>query len=363
MTTAAQPLTLEGVTVDYGKGVVVEELDLHVEAGEIAALLGESGCGKSTTLRVIAGLLTPSAGTVRFGADDVTLSPPWERQLGLVFQNHALFPHLTVLQNVEFGLRARRVGRHERKQRAMDMLEIVHMDEHAGARPGQLSGGQSQRVALARALVGEPRLLLLDEPFSSLDANLRERMRSEVTSIVRQVGVTTVMVTHDQDEALSMADKVAVMSRGRILEVGSPREIYLKPRCAYTAAFVGASNLIEGKPVREAGRWIFRVGDENLLLHVPEDADIPESAALAVKPEHVELAPGPRADHRFDAVMVSATFHGAQRQLVVRIPSLGDAVVRARCPAGGAALDVGAACEVGWSASAATLVSTDPAST
>jgi len=354
----AQSLDLRGISVDYGRGVVVADLDLHVGAGRIAVLLGQSGCGKSTTLRVIAGLLTPSAGSVHFGDDDVTLRPPWQRNLGLVFQNHALFPHLSVQLNVEYGLRAKRVPRRERAREALQMLEMVHMDAFAKSMPSELSGGQSQRVALARALVSRPRLLLLDEPFSSLDANLRDRMRAEVTEVVRQVGVTTVMVTHDQDEALSMADDVAVMSAGRIVEVGPPAEIYSRPRNAFTARFVGASNFIRGVVERDQGEVFLTVGDRK----IPLDAEGArhDHVALAVKPEHILVNPPPSAEHRFPATLEASTFHGAQRQLVWRVPALAGLALRARTTDDALRLSPGDVAEIGWYSRSASVVADDP---
>ncbi|MBU2695673.1 ABC transporter ATP-binding protein [Pimelobacter sp. 30-1] len=359
MTGSSQRVALAGVTVDYGKGPVVTDLDLTMAPGEITALLGQSGCGKSTTLRAIAGLVTPTAGTIHFGDDDVTLTPPWRRDLGLVFQNHALFPHLSVAKNIEYGLR-RRMSRTARRQRVAEMLALVGLEELAEVEPGQLSGGQSQRAALARALAPDPRILLLDEPFSALDANLRDRMRAEVESIIRKVGVTTVMVTHDQDEAMSMADRVAVMADGRILEVAPPEDIFRRPEFAYTARFVGASNLLAGQVDRSGGAPRFLVGTTAVALAEPagraEPAEVPGAAALALKPEDVLLDPGASADVVLDACLVSSKFHGPIRDLTWRVPALGDVVLRSRVPAGTTVPDVGGAGRIGWHAASATLV-------
>lgn len=355
MTPTAQSLTLTDISVDYGRGAVVEQLSVHLEPGKILALLGQSGCGKSTILRVVAGLITPTSGSVRFGANDVTLLPPWERKLGLMFQSHALFPHLTVLRNVEYGLRPKRLPKKERELRAMEMLELVHMSKYANVYPTELSGGQSQRVALARALAPEPRVLLLDEPFSSLDASLRERMRTEVAAIVRQVGVTTVLVTHDQDEALSIADMVAVMSAGRIVELASPRDIYKRPRHPYTAAFVGASNLIEGAVCNRDGNWKFNAGD--IVLAIADDGNLAAGPAmLAVKPEDVAVDPSPDWEHRLKARLEESTFHGPHQRLTWRIESLGGKSIVFRTVNSHGNFRIGDVHEIGWRSSDAVVV-------
>ncbi|WGX98166.1 ABC transporter ATP-binding protein [Nocardioides sp. L-11A] len=354
MTAPSQRVALAGVSVDYGKGPVVTDLDLTVAPGEITALLGQSGCGKSTTLRAIAGLVTPTAGTIHFGDDDVTFTPPWRRELGLVFQNHALFPHLSVARNVEYGLR-RRMSRPERRRRVAEMLALVGLEEFAESEPAQLSGGQSQRAALARALAPAPRILLLDEPFSALDANLRDRMRAEVESIIRKVGVTTVMVTHDQDEAMSMADRVAIMAEGRILEVAAPEDIFRRPAFAYTARFVGASNLLAGQIEGTGGATRFRVGETALALAVPATA-VPAAHALAIKPEDVLLDPAAGTDVVLDAELAGSKFHGAVRDLTWTVPVLGGAVVRSRVPAGSVVPDVGGRGRIGWRSDRAALV-------
>jgi putative spermidine/putrescine transport system ATP-binding protein len=357
MTQTAQSLTLEDISVDYGRGPVVANFSVHVEPGKILALLGQSGCGKSTILRVIAGLLTPSAGSVHFGATDMTLRPPWERNLGLMFQSHALFPHLTVLRNVEYGLRPKKMAKKDSERRALEMLELVHMTRYANVHPTELSGGQSQRVALARALAPAPRVLLLDEPFSSLDAGLRERMRAEVAAIVRQVGVTTVFVTHDQDEALSIADMIAVMSAGNIVELASPRDIYKRPRHAYTAAFVGGSNLIKGELCAANGAWRFKAGDTELAIGEANLAAGP--AMLAIKPEDVAVDPPPECQHRFRARLEEASFHGPNQRLVWLVESLDGKAIVSRTVNSQRDFRVGDTHEIGWKSSDAVVVEMD----
>ncbi|MCC6305316.1 MAG: ABC transporter ATP-binding protein [Rhodobacteraceae bacterium] len=246
-------LTLAGVSAHYGSTLVLENLDLHVAEGELVALLGASGCGKTTTLRLVAGFLQPSAGTIRLGERDLTRLPAHSRNIGLVFQTYALFPHLTVRDNVAFGLKQRGVAAAERARRAEAMIATVGLEGLADRHPANLSGGQRQRVALARALVIDPPLLMFDEPLSNLDAKLRIDMRVEIRRAQRDRGTTALYVTHDQEEAFSISDRVAIMSRGRIEQLGPPEELYSRPANAFVANFVGFSNLVPMRAVTEAG--------------------------------------------------------------------------------------------------------------
>jgi putative spermidine/putrescine transport system ATP-binding protein len=235
------------VRKEFGSGVVaVEGADLAVADGELFAILGPSGSGKTTVLRMIAGFEQPTAGRIRLGGADVTALPARHRDVNTVFQEYALFPHMTVARNVEYGLKVRGVPKAERRRRTADALDMVRLSEHASRRPGQLSGGQRQRVALARALVGRPRVLLLDEPLGALDLKLREQMQIELRAIQREVGITFVIVTHDQDEALSVCDRLAVFNHGRIEQVGASREVYENPVNRFVADFVGTSNVLDG---------------------------------------------------------------------------------------------------------------------
>jgi len=238
---------LRGCTRDYGAVRAVDALDLAVHEGEFLALLGPSGCGKTTTLNLIAGFVEPTAGRILIDGEDVTGRPPHLRALGVVFQSYALFPHLSVRENVAFGLRERRVTAAEIERRVAEALELVRLDARGRQRPAELSGGMQQRVALARALVYRPRVLLLDEPLAALDKKLREEMRDELRAIQRSVGITTIFVTHDQAEALGLSDRIAVMSRGRIEQLGTPREIYERPVTRFVADFIGASSMLRGR--------------------------------------------------------------------------------------------------------------------
>ena len=248
-----QPLDINAVSAHYGTTKVLEDLSLSVQAGELVSLLGASGCGKTTTLRLIAGFLSPTAGSIQLGGRDLTRLPTHKRDIGLVFQNYALFPHLSVLDNVAFGLKQRGIGADERRKRAMAMLERVGLAALADRAPGALSGGQKQRVALARALVIEPPLLMFDEPLSNLDAKLRVDMRVEIRQLQRANGTTSVYVTHDQEEAFSISDRVAIMNAGRLMQFDRPEVLYRRPANTFVARFVGFENIIPLKVVARDG--------------------------------------------------------------------------------------------------------------
>jgi spermidine/putrescine transport system ATP-binding protein len=288
-------ITVEAVTKRFGAVVAVDGVDFEVGAGEFFSMLGPSGCGKTTTLRMIAGFEHPSAGRVLLRGRDVTGVPPYRRNVNTVFQHYALFPHLSVFDNVAYGLRARRVPKAEVRRRVGEMLEVVHLAGLAGRRPAQLSGGQQQRVALARALVNEPDALLLDEPLGALDLKLRQAMQLELKRIQREVGITFVYVTHDQEEALTMSDRIAVMNEGRIEQLDTPAAVYNRPATVFVAGFIGAANLL---PVTVAGRD----GDGLLVEHAArrfralpaaDNTPAPGSAAtLVVRPERMRLSSG-----------------------------------------------------------------------
>jgi putative spermidine/putrescine transport system ATP-binding protein len=262
-------ISLRGLSKHYDQVRAVDELDLDIEDGEFFSMLGPSGSGKTTVLRLIAGFEPPTAGTIRLGETDVTDRPPHARDVNTVFQDYAIFPHMNVLQNVEYGLRVKKVGKTERRQRAEEALASVRLEGYGGRRPHQLSGGQRQRVALARALVNRPKVLLLDEPLGALDLKLRREMQVELKQIQRDVGITFVFVTHDQEEALTMSDRIAVFNEGRIQQLATPVELYEHPESAFVAGFVGTSNLLDGAVARElvGEQGTFVIRPEKLLMH------------------------------------------------------------------------------------------------
>jgi len=277
----------ERVSLAYGRTRVLTEVSIGIEPGEFFALLGPSGSGKSTLLRLLAGFLRPQAGAIRVGGADVTRVPPWERDIGMVFQNYALWPHMTVWQNVAFGLEERRLPRTEVARKVEAALGLVGLAEFAARRPGQLSGGQQQRVALARTIAIEPKVLLLDEPLSNLDAKLRVHMRGELLALQRKLGITTIFVTHDQEEALSISDHVAVLDQGVIQQIGTPMELFDTPANRFIAHFVGTINLLHGTVEQADGVSVFRsdvLGRIRLRAPAP-----PGPAEIAIRPHAIRL--------------------------------------------------------------------------
>ncbi|MER5181214.1 ABC transporter ATP-binding protein [Streptomyces sp. NPDC002896] len=273
-------IRLQGLSKTYGRTEAVAGVDLEIADGEFFSMLGPSGSGKTTVLRMIAGFEAPTSGTVELAGRDVTRLAPFERDVHTVFQDYALFPHMTVEQNVAYALKVRRVPRAERRERARQALARVRLEGFGARRPSQLSGGQRQRVALARALVGRPRVLLLDEPLGALDLKLREQMQIELKAIQREVGLTFVFVTHDQDEALTMSDRIAVFHQGRIEQTGTPAEIYERPATPFVAGFVGTSNLLEGEAAEQV------VGSPGTYSIRPEKIRVLKESATADEPEH-----------------------------------------------------------------------------
>ncbi|WP_030739300.1 ABC transporter ATP-binding protein [Streptomyces sp. NRRL S-31] len=274
-------IRLEGLRKSFGGTAAVAGVDLDVRDGEFFSILGPSGSGKTTVLRLVAGFETPDQGRIELAGQEVTGLAPFERDVHTVFQDYALFPHMTVEQNVAYGLRVRRVPKAERLVRAREALAGVRLEGYGPRRPAQLSGGQRQRVALARALVGRPRVLLLDEPLGALDLKLRERMQVELKALQREVGITFVLVTHDQEEALTMSDRIAVFDRGRVAQVGTPAEIYERPATPFVASFVGTSNLLEGDAARRitGAPGTYNIRPEKIrVLKESAEADVPEHA-------------------------------------------------------------------------------------
>jgi putative spermidine/putrescine transport system ATP-binding protein len=305
---------LHGCTRDYGAVRAVDRLDLAVYEGEFLALLGPSGCGKTTTLNLIAGFVEPTAGRIVIDGEDVTGRPAHLRGLGVVFQSYALFPHLSVRENVAFALRERRMDAAEIGRRVGEALELVRLDRAGRQRPGELSGGMQQRVALARALVYRPRVLLLDEPLAALDRKLREGMRDELRAIQRSVGITTVFVTHDQAEALGLADRIAVMHRGRVEQLGPPREVYERPATRFVADFIGASTVLRARAIAAD-----RVTVAGAALQVAGGGWAADTEVeLAIRPERVRLAAGADANV-LEARVETLVYQGAQTEVTARL--------------------------------------------
>ncbi|MCW5731410.1 MAG: ABC transporter ATP-binding protein [Alphaproteobacteria bacterium] len=319
-------LAIENLDKRYGDFVAVRRVDLTVEPGRLVALLGPSGCGKTTILRAVAGLIRPDGGAVRIDGVDQTGRPPWRRDVGLVFQNYALFPHMSVAENVAFGLKMRRLPRAEIETRVAGALAMVRMSDFAARRPSQLSGGQQQRVAVARALVVEPRVLLLDEPLAALDAKLRDSMRLELRALQRDLGITTILVTHDQSEAFAMADRIAVMNAGRIEQVGEPETIYRQPASRFVAEFVGEMNVLRGTGRAEGGLW--RLAGEGGSIAWPGAEGLRQGAVqVLVRPEHVAIAPaddGAATENGSMAGRVQAELFSGDRLLTLVESPFGD---------------------------------------
>jgi putative spermidine/putrescine transport system ATP-binding protein len=312
-------LTLTDICKAYAMHVVVKEVNLAVERGELVTFLGPSGCGKTTTLRMIAGFETPTGGSIRIAGRDVTHLRASRRAIGMVFQAYALFPNMTVEHNIAFGLKVAGKPRAEIKARVAEMLALIKLPQLGGRFPHQLSGGQQQRVSLARALASRPQILLLDEPLSALDAGIRVGLREDIRALQRKLGITTIFVTHDQEEALSISDRVVVMSEGAIEQVGSPTDIYNRPRTRFVASFVGTLNTLEGVIVDPA-RGAIRVGQAVLRAGgVIEGAQAGEARTLALRPEALRLGPPIHGANALIGVIEEVTFLGAIVRLRVRV--------------------------------------------
>jgi ABC-type Fe3+/spermidine/putrescine transport system ATPase subunit len=306
---------LEQVSKWFGDLRVLDRVTLEVREGELFFLLGPSGCGKTTCLRLIAGFYEPDEGHLYFGDRLMDHVPPYRRNTGMVFQNYALWPHKTVYQNIEYGLDLRRISREEKSRRVQRALEIVQMAEHASKSPNQLSGGQQQRVALARALVIEPDLLLLDEPLSNLDAKLRTEMRAEIKRIHREAGLTAIYVTHDQTEALSLADRLAVMRDGRIEQIGTPREVYRAPANSFVADFIGEANFLDGTVQQRGAETLLETAIGRLVSSRPAPPCQPgEAVRCCVRPESVQVGPAGEAaasPNTYPARVTQVTYLGS----------------------------------------------------
>jgi putative spermidine/putrescine transport system ATP-binding protein len=329
---SAVDVRLSGARKRYGEVTAVDGVDLEIRTGEFFTMLGPSGSGKTTCLRMIAGFERPDDGRVELAGRDVTDLPPQERDVNTVFQDYALFPHMTVAQNVEYGLKVKKVAKPERAERVAQALELVRLDGYGDRRPGQLSGGQRQRVALARALVNRPRLLLLDEPLGALDLKLRQQLQVELKRIQREVGITFVYVTHDQDEALSMSDRIAVMDGGKVLQIGAPHEVYDEPSSRFVAGFVGVSNVLE-LPIEslDGGVATLAAGAGNAVAaNAPADAKAGDVAVVTIRPERIRLAGDgepPRSACHAGGEVTESLYAGPVSRFVVALDDGGELMV------------------------------------
>lgn len=348
----SRSLRLAALTKEFATFTAVKSLDLEIEQGAFFALLGPSGCGKTTTLRMVAGLETPTSGSIHLGDRDVTYEKPYRRPVNTVFQSYALFPHLDIAENVAFGLRRRKVKDVDAQVR--QMLELVELESQATKKPAQLSGGQQQRVALARALINRPEVLLLDEPLGALDLKLRRSMQLELKRIQTEVGITFVHVTHDQEEAMTMADVIAVMNGGVIEQMGPPTELYENPRTTFVANFLGQSNLIAGSIIGREGD-VVKVDMEGTVVSIPADRAHSESGAgwVGIRPEKVLVAgegepidaPG---NHMSGGVVTDVSFVGVSTQYLVRMPWGQELMAFEQNTGARRMLSVGARVDVSW---------------
>ncbi len=316
-------LELRGVSKRFGEVAAVDDVSLQIADGEFFSLLGPSGCGKTTTLRMIAGFELPTGGEIYIQGQPIGSTPPHRRHVNTVFQSYALFPHLTVAKNVEFGLEMHHVPREERARRVAQALQLVRLESFGNRRPRQLSGGQQQRVALARALVNEPSVLLLDEPLGALDLKLRKELQLELTSLQDRVGITFVYVTHDQEEALTMSDRIAVMDKGKVLQVGTPTEIYERPCCRFVADFIGESNFLEGVVLGMAGNRVTVRLDQGVTVEgmSPRPATPGSAVTVSVRPEKLRLSSErpQSSDNVLPVTVERAVYVGAEMRIHTRL--------------------------------------------
>ncbi len=312
-------LELTGVQKHFGGAAAVEDFNLAAERGEFVSFLGPSGCGKTTTLRMIAGFERPTSGTIRIDGADITDKPPNQRNAGMVFQSYALFPNMSVAANIGFGLKVRKRPKAQIDKRVAELLELIHLEGRGDRYPYQLSGGQQQRVALARALAIEPQVLLLDEPLSALDAKIRLILRKEIRAIQRQLGITTVYVTHDQEEALSLSDRVVVMSEGRIEQIGTPFEIYNFPSTAFVASFVGTLNLVAAGVIDAGSGRLSIDGQEVRTAKAVSGAGPDGRVTLALRPEGIGFGEGPAGSNRLRGTVEDINFLGSIVRVRLRL--------------------------------------------
>lgn len=356
-------LSLKGATKYYKKVKAVDSVSLDVKKGEFLTILGPSGSGKTSLLKLIAGFEELSEGSIHLNHRDITKKKPYEREIGMLFQNYALFPHMTVAENVAYPLRIRKVGKEQIREKVTKILELVHLGDFADRYPNQLSGGQQQRVALARAIVFNPPLLLLDEPLGALDKNLRERMQLEIKHIQEKIGITTISVTHDQEEALTMSDRVCVMNCGKIEQISSPEEIYQKPKNKFVAEFIGEINLLAGEIVgRENQKTVVKLfGGSGLAFYAPDETDLGgKEVFIALRPENIHVCPEPdRFENSMKVTVCEKIYVGDA--LKVKMDTLFGEGITVKIPAPQSKeLQVGDEIYLGWNSAESTLIPYEP---
>jgi putative spermidine/putrescine transport system ATP-binding protein len=312
-------LTLSNINKEFDGAAVVRDFNLEVEKGEFVSFLGPSGCGKTTTLRMVAGFETPTSGSITLDGEDITDKSPNQRNVGMIFQSYALFPNMTVEQNIGFGLRIRKFNDAEMKTRAREMLELIHLEQHAHKYPYQLSGGQQQRVSLARALAIRPQVLLLDEPLSALDAKIRVSLRSEIRAIQKTLGITAIFVTHDQEEALSISDRIVVMNAGLVEQVGTPFEIYNFPQTQFVANFVGSLNTAKAEVSDPAQGLLGMDGVQFVTASDIKSRRKGDAIRISIRPERFGFASEQKKDNVLDCIIENITFLGSVVRIQVKI--------------------------------------------
>lgn len=332
-------ISVRQISQDFGGNIALEQVDLDIHDGEFFSLLGPSGCGKTTLLNIIAGFLEPTTGSVFINGDDVTNLPPYKRKIGMVFQNYALFPHLTVFDNVAYGLKVKKLSKKEVRRRVEESLALVQLEAFQERMPKQLSGGQQQRVAIARALAIEPSVLLLDEPLSNLDANLRKDMQTELRLLQKRIGITTVLVTHDQEEALSLSDRIGVLGEGHIRQIGSPLDVYRKPENEFVAGFIGQVNLLSVKKIAsetDANKTVYQAENftvsenEPLKFAMNKGSELEETTSLMMlRPERIRVVAESLNEpyNSCEVTVVQVSYIGSSVRLTVKLQGKGEMLI------------------------------------
>ena len=349
-------IQIKDVNKVYGENHIVKNLNLDVYQGEFLTLLGPSGCGKTTTLRMLAGFEEPTDGEVLLNGMEISNIPPYKRDVNTVFQSYALFPHMTVRENIGYGLRMKKVKKQEIERRVNEALQLVQMEEFADRKPRQLSGGQQQRVAIARAIINNPAVLLLDEPLGALDLKLRKQMQLELKHLQQRLGITFIYVTHDQEEALTMSDRVAVMNKGRIEQIDSPKEIYYSPKTKFVADFIGETNLLQGKVKdKNTENTIVCLEGKDMFFKVEESGGIQEEVYISVRPEHISIVDNENDTNCFEAIVKEHIFVGSVSKIIVTLSS-GKEIVVQESTQSESSFSVGEKVYVSWKKEHATIL-------